>query len=114
MRNKVPISIPALKKRLTPVFQRYGVQKAFVFGSVARGEASSRSDVDLIIIQPTTRRFFDRYDGLLLDMNIAVRDEPVEAFIYTPEELAAMQQRPFIKKALAEGCIIYERHQKPA
>jgi len=112
--RKAPISIITLKKRLAPVFQRYGVQKAFVFGSIARGEASTRSDVDLIIVQPTTKRFFDRYDGLLLDMNTAVRDKPVEAFIYTPEEMASIRQRPFIKKALAEGAVIYERHQKPA
>jgi hypothetical protein len=33
----------------------------------------------------------------------------VEALIYTPEELEAMRRRPFLKKALAEGQVIYER-----
>jgi predicted nucleotidyltransferase len=103
------LSIQALQKRLAPVFRRYRIKQAFVFGSLARGEADVRSDVDLIVVRRTSRRFFDRYHGLLRDLNRAVRDRPVEALIYTPKELEAMRRRPFLKKALAEGQVIYER-----
>lgn len=40
-----------IEAKLTPIFARYGVERAFVFGSVARGEQTRRSDIDLIVIQ---------------------------------------------------------------
>lgn len=36
-----------------------------VFGSLARVEASRRSDLDLIVVVDTDARFLDRYDALL-------------------------------------------------
>ena len=88
---------------LTPVFQRYGILKAIVFGSVARGEPSPYSDVDLILVQRTTKRFLDRYEGLQLDLNRAIPHTTVETLIYTPEEMEWMQKRRFIADALREG-----------
>lgn len=35
--------------RCTPLFKRYGVTRASVYGSVARGTAGPKSDVDMII-----------------------------------------------------------------
>ena len=72
------LSLENVRRRLTPVFQRYGILKAIVFGSVARGEPSPHSDVDLILIQETTKRFLDRYDGILLDLNEAIPHAAVE------------------------------------
>ncbi len=97
-----------LRKQLAPVLRRHNVQKAIVFGSFARGETSRRSDVDLILIQQTDKRFLDRYDGLLYELNCAVPGRGLDVLIYTPEELAAMSQRAFISTALREGRIIYE------
>jgi predicted nucleotidyltransferase len=47
-----------LRRRLAPHLAH--AQKAIVFGSVARGEADSWSDLDLIIVADTTRPFFER------------------------------------------------------
>ncbi|MCL2299945.1 MAG: nucleotidyltransferase domain-containing protein [Firmicutes bacterium] len=41
--------IEEIKRRLTPVFQRYGVRKAVLFGSYAKGEARPVSDVDILV-----------------------------------------------------------------
>jgi hypothetical protein len=38
-----------ISKKLTPIFRRYGVIRADVFGSVARGQAKASSDLDLIV-----------------------------------------------------------------
>jgi len=102
------LSLEEVRERLTPVFRQYGIEKAIVFGSVARGEPSPRSDVDLILVQPTGKRFFDRYEGLQRDLTKAFPFAPVESLVYTPEELRQMQQRRFIAKALNEGRVIYE------
>jgi predicted nucleotidyltransferase len=36
-----------LRRALIPILERYGVQKAILFGSLARGDATRRSDLAL-------------------------------------------------------------------
>ena len=38
-----------LKGRLAPVFDAYGVRRAVLFGSFAKGTATEKSDVDLLV-----------------------------------------------------------------
>lgn len=39
----------SIKREITPILKRQGVTKAALFGSVARGEAKKRSDIDILI-----------------------------------------------------------------
>jgi len=103
-----------VRTSLKPVLEKYGIRRAILFGSVARGDASQHSDVDLVLVQQTDKRFFDRYDGLLAELNQALAGHAVEALIYTPEELEAMKDRPFIEQILAEGIVIHEPLQATA
>lgn len=45
-----------IKKRIAPILKRHAVKKASIFGSFARGEAKSRSDVDLLIEYKTEEK----------------------------------------------------------
>lgn len=45
----MPYSIEQLKHVLTPIFQKNNVNKATLFGSCARGQATAHSDVDLLV-----------------------------------------------------------------
>lgn len=38
-----------IKRKITPILKRQGITKAALFGSVARGEATKTSDIDLLI-----------------------------------------------------------------
>ncbi len=38
-----------LKKKIVPVLKRNGVVRAGIFGSYARGEATKKSDIDILI-----------------------------------------------------------------
>lgn len=91
-----------------PVFERYQIEKAILFGSVATGRHSAKSDVDLILVQRTNKPYFERFDGLLQDLYRAIPGREIECFIYSPEELARISHRAFIRKALQEGLVIYE------
>jgi predicted nucleotidyltransferase len=102
------LTVDEVRECLAPVFRRHGILTAIVFGSVARGEPSPRSDLDLILIQRTEKRFFDRYEGLEADLHKAYPYTTIEALIYTPEEMERMQERSFIARALQEGKVIYE------
>ena len=43
------LSLDALRYLVRPIAKEYGLQSVYVFGSYARGEATSESDVDLMI-----------------------------------------------------------------
>jgi len=102
------LTVDEVRECLTPVFQRHGILKAIVFGSVARGEPSPYSDVDLILVQQTEKRFFDRYEELHYQLSEAFPYAAIEALIFTPQEMEHMQERRFIAAALKEGRVIYE------
>ena len=47
--NKLTANTEGIRERILPVLRRHGVKRAGVFGSVARGEATPESDVDILI-----------------------------------------------------------------
>jgi len=96
-----------LRKRLEPFFKKHKIRTAILFGSFARGESSARSDVDLILVKKTRQRFFDRFDPILLELNLAIPERAVNILIYTPQELERISNRSFIRLALREGKILY-------
>ena len=102
------IGIDVLKERISLICQNHKVEKAILFGSFARNEASRHSDIDIIIIQNTSLRFLDRYDGILAAFSRALPEYDVDLLIYTPEELAKISARPFIAQAMKEGKVLYE------
>lgn len=104
-------TLASLRHRMAPVFKKHGVVRAIVFGSHARADASAHSDLDLIVVEQTTKRYFDRFDGLYLDLCHAVRGVDIDLFVYTPAELRAISGRRFIRDALATGKTIYESHK---
>jgi uncharacterized protein len=103
-----PDTLEQLVFKLSPLFEKYRILKAVVFGSFARGEPSRRSDLDLMLIQETDKRFLDRYQGIYGDITDLVRGRGVDLLIYTPEELDRMSGRRFIQTILKEGLVIYE------
>jgi predicted nucleotidyltransferase len=105
--------LETLASELQGIFEKHRVLRAIVFGSFGRGEASRRSDLDLIVIQDTQKRFLDRYDDLLREIVQVISGRDVDLLIYTPQELAQMSHRPLIATALREGKVIYESKQKP-
>ena len=41
------LTIKQIKERIKPVMERHGIKDVYLFGSYARGEANSNSDVDI-------------------------------------------------------------------
>ena len=93
------------------IMRNQNVHKAILFGFAALGTDTQKSDLDIIIIQETERRFFDRFDEFN-EIYEALYGRDVDLLIYTPDELQTIMHRPFIKRILAEGKTIYERREK--
>jgi predicted nucleotidyltransferase len=67
--------------------QDYGAQKIWLYGSHARGTAGEDSDVDLLVISPTTEKFFDRMATVRRLLRKQRRGFPISPIVLTPEEL---------------------------
>lgn len=61
------MTIQKLKKQIVPILQKHHVKRAAVFGSVARGEETKNSDLDLLIELPKGKSLFD-FIGLKQDI----------------------------------------------
>jgi predicted nucleotidyltransferase len=79
------------------------IKMIILFGSVARGDIHRGSDLDLIIVQETNKKFLSRLEPFYRDARIAM-----DILVYTPEEFAAMTDGIFLKNALQDGVVIYE------
>lgn len=60
-------SIEEIKKIVSPIASRYGVERVFLFGSYARGEATGKSDLDFRIDKGALRGLF-QLGGLYSDL----------------------------------------------
>ena len=81
--------IENIKKLLQPVFKKNNVQKAIVFSSVGRATDTKKSDIDIMIVMKTDKRFDDFNEIYALN-----RGRSVDLIIYTHEELEEISHRP--------------------
>ncbi|MDR1838403.1 MAG: nucleotidyltransferase domain-containing protein [Treponema sp.] len=54
-----PYTIEEIKNKITNTARQYGIQKAYLFGSYARGEAENKSDIDICIEKGNLRTLFE-------------------------------------------------------
>ena len=59
------LTVDKIKLVCAPLFEQYGVKYAYLFGSYAKGKATERSDVDLLISMPLNGlRFYELVEVL--------------------------------------------------
>ncbi|MBM4048380.1 MAG: nucleotidyltransferase domain-containing protein [Planctomycetes bacterium] len=84
-------------------------RRIILFGSRARGDAQSESDIDLLVIadskEPRHRRSAPIY-GALSKVLI-----PMDIVVFTPEEVAEWREvrQAFVTTAVREGKVLYEK-----
>lgn len=67
--------------------EQYGAKEVILFGSYARGEQSSDSDIDLFIVSDTKERFFDRMATVSRMVRGLIKKIPFSPIVLTPKEL---------------------------
>ena len=94
------LTIEEIKAAVTPICERYGVEKMWLFGSYARGEADEKSDVDLIHVGGKFRGF--EYGGFYADIRDALGVEI--------DLLSKNYTRPkFLNAISKDEVLLYER-----
>ncbi len=89
------------------IINNYAPQKIVLFGSYARGDAHEGSDIDLMVIKETPKRFIDRIPDVIRMNNTLI---PIEPLVYSPLEFETMkkEKRDFIMTIEEEGIEIYD------
>ena len=94
------LSISVIKNRIAPICKQYGVKRAYLFGSYARGEATENSDVDLRIEKGAIKSLFTLI-GFRMDLKNALHTE-VDLLSVLPES------HQFKKNLLRDEVLLYE------
>ena len=95
------MQIPEMQEKISPILSKYGIERAAVFGSVARGEDVPKSDVDLLIKLGEQPMGMIKYMELIeeieqsLGRKVDIITEGSDKFL-----------RPYIEKEMK---VIYER-----
>ena len=97
-------TISQAKEALVPVFESYGVRKAVIFGSIAKGTASESSDLDLLVDSGLHGLDFV---GLIEDIR-RVAGVPVDVVDITHIEKDHVIYREIMKN----GVVIYVKESK--
>lgn len=93
-------TVDEIKRIVSPIAARYGVERMYLFGSYARGEQTESSDVDLRIDRGSVRGL--QMAGLLLDLEDAL-SLPVD-LLTTPAVKPA-----FLDRIRKDEVLLYER-----
>jgi predicted nucleotidyltransferase len=80
-------------------------QAIIVFGSYAWGKPHEDSDLDVLMVKDTTRKFTDRIRDVHMKIKTLV---PLDVIVLTPREAKeAPQKSEFFKQIIHEGELIY-------
>lgn len=99
------LSVEKIKEKVVPLAREYGLERVYLFGSYARGEATDASDVDLHIDQ-----------GSLTGMSFCSFYVDIEdALGCDADILTARQMRPnFLSHIKEEEILLYDRQADTA
>ena len=108
--KKALLNLSKNLKRIVNSLRRYEPEKNILFGSLTKKEIDKYSDIDLVVIKESNKRFVERLVEVVeyLPKNNTI---PTDIFVYTPQEFQEMQEdkNPFIEEVIKKGKIIYEK-----
>jgi len=96
-------TISEIQERLLPIFESYAISKAYVFGSYSRGNATVKSDVD-IIVEPG--------DGFRPQRVCGILEEAMDALGIDVDVYSINEFRPdseMLPQIMKDRIIVYDK-----
>ncbi len=107
--------LDSLERELARILERIvdaDTERVILFGSAARGDVGSTSDLDLLVVRRDARRPAERAADLYRRAQPSLA---VDILVYTPEELdAARETSSFVRRILREGRVLHDRSRAVA
>lgn len=107
MTNKI-YQLSEIKEMITPIAQKYGAERIYLFGSYARGNPTEKSDIDLRISRGEIKSLL-QMSGLYLDLEEKLNKK---IDIVTTESLEQNLNNPltidFVNEISKEEVLIYD------
>ncbi|MGC8491973.1 MAG: nucleotidyltransferase domain-containing protein [Syntrophobacteraceae bacterium] len=96
-----------LQRCLPLLIDGYKAQKVLLFGSMTHGETGEWSDLDLVVIKATKRRFLDRTKEVMQLLQLRVG---ADILVYTPAEFERLsRERAFVRdEIVGKGQVLYD------
>jgi len=98
-----------LRRLVEIIVKEYYPEKIVLFGSLASGKIHPYSDIDLMVVKSTQKRFIDRLHEI---HRLAKPKVGVNFVVYTAKEIKDMteEKRYFlINEILGKGKVLYEK-----
>lgn len=93
---------------VSTLLECYAPEKIILFGSLAAGNITETSDLDILLIMKTSKNFFDRLHDIatICEYNVGA-----DIIVYTPDEFEVeSKENPFIiEEVLNKGVVLYDR-----
>ena len=93
-----------VEKEIIQLAKQYDIQKVFLFGSYARGDATPASDVDLCVDAPKLRGLF-ALGGLYADLEDALKKS---IDVVTTGSLKYNKDEAFLENLRKDRVLLYE------
>lgn len=89
--------------------KQYAPEKIILFGSAARGDYHTNSDIDLLIIKKSTKKKAQRAKEVFELLRTIPRTYSLDPLVYTPEEIGQRLAVGdyFVKRIMTEGKVLY-------
>ena len=110
MTNNKVYTIDEIKNIVAPIAKAYGVQRVFLFGSYARGEAREDSDIDLLVdTSGTNLRSLLSLGALYCDLEAALQ-KPIDLITVSALEQRAQMpsEEMFRETVMKEKLNVYD------
>jgi hypothetical protein len=105
--TKAVYSIKEISEILSPIFAKYDILSAYLFGSYARGKATPESDIDIYIPTLPSKMglsFFGMYEDIKDSL-----DKPIDIITDNEGFSTAESKQAFFDSINKDKVIIYEK-----
>ncbi len=94
-----------LKRRISTMVRRFPVQKAVIYGSVARGDERPDSDIDLLLVLEKKDKWVEELQDKLRGEILKLFGNTLSILVCTPGEYKKMGGG--LKKEIGEGIVVF-------
>lgn len=111
--NEKIYTLDEIKKYIFNILKKYGIKKAYIFGSYARNEANKDSDIDLMIVGGNKLNTLLDLAGFEIELKEVLKKkvDVISEEVYSEEdddEDGELARKLFMKNVMKERIEIYE------